>query len=169
MTTEVLGEGRFLRLVRKDGYELVERTKVNGVVVIVPVTDQGELLLIEQYRPPVQSTCIEFPAGLSGDLAEASDEKLETAARRELLEETGYEAQQIKRLGTAAPTAGLTSELLTYFHATGLRQVAAGGGVENEEIKMHLVPKREVRRWLKKESKRAIIGGMVYTGLYLIR
>ncbi|MFO1020349.1 MAG: hypothetical protein U0903_06585 [Planctomycetales bacterium] len=65
---------------KANGYEFVERTKVNGVVVIVPVTDDGSLLFIEQYRPPVQNVCIEFPAGLSGDNAASSDEELETAA-----------------------------------------------------------------------------------------
>lgn len=167
MSHDVIGEGNFLRLVRKGHYEFVERTRVNGVVVIVPETAEGELLFIEQFRPPVDSNCIEFPAGLSGDLAEASDEELINAARRELMEETGYEASDWKVLGTAAPTGGLTSETHTFFHASGMKKTGTGGGVENEKITSHLIPRDQVRSWLETQAKRAVIGSMVYCGLYL--
>jgi len=164
---KIIGEGKFLRLVKKGHYEFAERTRVNGVVVIVPETAKGELLFIEQFRPPVDAMCIEFPAGLSGDLVEASDEELIEAAKRELMEETGYEAKEWKVLGSAAPSGGLTSEVHTFFHAKGMKKTGAGGGVEHEKISSHLVPKRNVRRWLKAQAKRGVIGSMVYSGLYL--
>jgi ADP-ribose pyrophosphatase len=153
METETIGEGKFLRLVREDGWEYVERTHISGIVVIVPFTENGQLLFVEQYRPPVKSNCIEFPAGLAGDLADAADESLLTAARRELLEETGFEATDLRFLTRASPTAGLTSEVMSYFVARGLRRVAAGGGVENEQITTHLVPLAEVRGWLAEQAK----------------
>jgi ADP-ribose pyrophosphatase len=167
MNTETIAEGKFLRLVRQGRWEFVERRGVNGVVVIVPIFDDGRLLFIEQFRPAVNSTCIEFPAGLSGDSTDAADELLTVAASRELVEETGYEANSMEFVGMAAPSAGLTSEMLSFYVARGLRRVAAGGGVEHEQITSHLVPAGDVRAWLAQQSHRAIVAASVYAGLYL--
>ena len=96
--TRTLAEGRWLRLVDDAGWEHVERVNGHGVVVILAVTEEGELLLVEQYRPAVKSRVIEVPAGLTGDVAGREDEDADAAARRELLEETGYEAQEMEAL-----------------------------------------------------------------------
>jgi len=167
MNRETIGEGKFLRLVRARGWEFAERKNVNGIVVIVPFLNDGRLLFIEQFRPPVNAVCIEFPAGLSGDSTDAADEALTVAASRELVEETGYEAAELRLLATAAPTAGLTSETMTYFAAYGLTKVGAGGGVEHERITTHVVAPADVRGWLTEQSKRAIVSATVYAGLYL--
>jgi ADP-ribose pyrophosphatase len=167
MDVETVAQGKFLRLVRSGRWEYAERTRASGIVVIVPLVEPGQVLLVEQYRPPVKANCIEFPAGLAGDLAESADESLATAARRELVEETGFEAEELRYVGRAAPTAGLTSEVMSYFVARGLRRVTAGGGVENEQITTHLVPLADVRSWLQEQDKRAIVSAMVYSGLYL--
>lgn len=169
VTREVIGQGKFLRLVREGRYEFAERTRANGVVIIVPITAAREVLFIEQVRPPVGTACIEFPAGLSGDHEDSCDENLVTAALRELVEETGYEAEQMELIGRSAPTAGLTSEIHTYFLATGLRRVTRGGGVEGEQIVSHLVPQQEVSEWLETQSRTKLVASMVYSGLYLSR
>src|SRR5436190_21784999 len=89
---EVLYEGKFRRYVRRGGWEYVARRNVTGIVGIIAVTDDGKLVLVEQFRPPVGKNVIEIPAGLAGDVAGSEHEALAEAARRELLEETGYEA-----------------------------------------------------------------------------
>jgi ADP-ribose pyrophosphatase len=66
-------QGRFLGLKESDHWEYAYRTNATGVVVLVPVTDAGELVLVEQYRTPVRSRVMELPAGLVGD-TEAADE-----------------------------------------------------------------------------------------------
>ncbi|MCW8925413.1 MAG: NUDIX hydrolase, partial [Xanthomonadales bacterium] len=81
--------GRFLGMKEVDGWEYAFRTNASGVVVMVPVTDEGELVLVEQYRKPVDNRLIELPAGLVGDLDDAG-EGFKEAAQRELFEETGY-------------------------------------------------------------------------------
>lgn len=144
--TEVLGTGRFLRLVRRQGWESAERIVGTAVVGIIAVTDAGELVMVEQYRPPVGARCVELPAGLVGDLD--SDEDLEVAARRELEEETGYQARDWRHLYEGASSAGLTPETVHLFLATGLVRVGDGGGDDSEDITVHVIPLEDIERWL---------------------
>jgi ADP-ribose pyrophosphatase len=165
--TDVLAEGQHLRLVRRDRWEYAERIRGTGIVVIVAVTDDGRLLLTEQHRIPVGRPVIELPAGLAGDRAEDAGEDLETAARRELLEETGYEAEAFERLTEGPPSAGLSSEVVTFLRATRPRKVGAGGGDAHEAITVHAVPLGEVPGWLDAVVRRGcLVDPKVYAGLY---
>ncbi len=166
---QVLASGRFVRLVRRDGWEWAERVRVSGVVVIAALTPEGRVLFVEQHRPPVDGPVIEFPAGLAGDLEGAADEALEDAARRELREETGYEAEALEHVTTGPVSAGMTSERLAFFVARGLRRVAAGGGDHAEDIVVHEVPAAEVRGWLQaQEARGAQVDPKVYAGLWFL-
>lgn len=165
----IIGEGRFLRLVKVGRWEVAERTKANGVVVIVPRLDDGRWLIIEQTRFPIGGVSIEFPAGLSGDSDDVATEPLEQAAARELMEETGYLASSVRTIGRSAPSPGLTSEIMTFFYASGLEQKSDGGGIGEENIKTHLIPDAEIDAWLQIQSTRATVSAMVYSGLYLAR
>ncbi len=115
---EVLSEGQFLRLELlhyRDGagrlgqWEAVQRCSLPQVAVIIAtLRPSGEILLIRQFRPPVNALVLEFPAGL----AEVG-ESISTAAQRELKEETGYLGQVEWVSSPGASSAGLTGELLT--------------------------------------------------------
>ena len=96
--SETVAEGKFIRLVRKGTWEYVTRKGVCGIVAMVALTDDGKLVFVEQDRPPVGKRVVELPAGLAGDKAGEEDEALADAARRELLEETGYEALSMVRV-----------------------------------------------------------------------
>lgn len=162
-----LGKGRWLRLVQQDGWEFVERTNVTGIVVIVAVTPKRELLLVEQFRPPVGATVVELPAGLAGDEPDADDETMIDAAKRELHEETGYEAKHWEVLAAGPPSAGQSTEVVTFVGAEGLKRTGKGGGVADENITTHLVPLRTVRRWLKRRADEgALIDAKLWGGLY---
>ena len=127
-------------------------------------------MLVEQHRIPVGSRVIELPAGLAGDLPDAEDEDFKEAARRELLEETGYEAENIKFLCEGPPTAGLTSEIQTLLRATGLRKTGPGGGDESEDITVHAIALEELDTWLASAAKRGcLIDPKIYAGLYFLR
>src|SRR5205085_12602765 len=89
----VLYDGKHIQLVRRDRWEYARRKNLTGIVAIVAVTGDGKLILVEQYRPPVGARGIELPAGLAGDAAGEESEALAAAARRELLQETGYGAR----------------------------------------------------------------------------
>jgi ADP-ribose pyrophosphatase len=161
-------EGRFLRLVDVDTWEFVERSNCDGAVVILAVTDERKVVLIEQFRPPVGKNIIEFPAGLVGD--SGSSEEFEVAGLRELEEETGYTAEKVTYL-TIGPTApGLSTELIAFVLAEGLKKVSAGGGVGSESIVIHEVPIDDIEGWLKQKQEEGIMVDLkVYGGLYFLK
>ncbi len=163
----VIARGRHLRFVERKGWEYVDRPGIGGIVMIAPVTDDGKLVLVEQYRPPVGARVVELPAGLVGDEAGKEGEGLLEGARRELLEETGYEAGELVRIGAGPISPGLSDEYVNVFVARKLRKVAAGGGDAKESIEVHEVPIAEVRAFLDgKERAGRMVDLKVFMGLY---
>ncbi len=164
---DVLFEGRFLRIKKKDRWEYVERSKTSGIVAILPITENREIILVEQFRIPVNCRVIEIPAGLAGDIEGEEDEALAEAAKRELLEETGYEAETMEYLTEGPPSAGLSTEVVTFFRARGLRKVSEGGGDGSENIQVHLVPLAELSAWIEAKRKEGChVDYKVYAALY---
>jgi ADP-ribose pyrophosphatase len=140
----IISEGNFVRFVRtaytdSSGklreWESFERVNCNGIVVIVPVTDNNVVLLIRQFRPPVNGYVVEFPAGLND-----KGETLEAAARRELIEETGYSASEMVFLTEGPMSSGSSGEILTAFFARGLEFKGIGERDETEDIEVLEVP-----------------------------
>jgi ADP-ribose pyrophosphatase len=148
---ELLCEGHYIDLMVRDTWEYTARKNITGIVGIVPLTDDGKIVLCEQYRPPVNKNVIELPAGLVGDEGD-KDESLATAAERELLEETGYEAGEMKFLFEGATSPGVTDEILTIFMATNLKKTGDGGGVGSEDITVHEVPIDGLVEWLDEQK-----------------
>jgi ADP-ribose pyrophosphatase len=164
----VLFEGKFVRLLSADGWEWVERTNTSGAVVMFAITDDACLVLVEQYRIPLARRVVELPAGLVGDDPQYVEEALLAAAKRELLEETGYEAPQWKLLLEGVSSPGLTNESYTLFLATGARRVGPGGGDQFEDIGVHVVPLDRITAWLEKKRREGILlDPKIYMALYL--
>lgn len=162
-----MAEGRFLRTVAQDGWEWVERTNASGAVVIVAVTEGRELVLVEQYRIPLAARVIELPAGLVGDQSGQPHEDLAEAARRELLEETGYEAATLEYLTEGPSSAGLASEVFALYLARNARKIGLGGGDSSESIQVHTVPLDSAPQWLESRRKQGImLDPKIYAGLY---
>jgi ADP-ribose pyrophosphatase len=166
---EVLWRGKFLRIMKSGRWEYADRVGATGAVVIVGVTDGGHMIMTEQFRIPVNQRVIELPAGIAGDIPGQEGEELAIAARRELLEEAGYEAFGMELLFPGPPSAGLASEVVTFFKATGLRKVAKGGGEGHEDITVHEIPLSEIDAWLRRKSADGLlVDPKVYTGLYFV-
>jgi len=162
-----LYRGEFLEILRDRHWEYVRRTKASGAVVIIAVTDAAELVLVEQTRIPLHGKSIELPAGLVGDSESFVGEAYETAAQRELLEETGFRASRVEIVTQGPTAAGFSSEMLTLVRARGLVREHEGGGVDGEDITVHLVPLAAVHGWL--EARRAegyFIEPRIYAGLW---
>jgi ADP-ribose pyrophosphatase len=143
-----------MRLVRRGRWEFVERIGSTGVVAIIATTDDDRLILIEQWREPIGRRCLELPAGLVGDDDPA--EKAAASAARELEEETGYRPRTVEYLTEGVSSAGLTSEMLGLFRATGLEKVNDGGGTDGEEITVHAVPVAEVPAFVRDRIARGV-------------
>ena len=159
----ILGEGRFVRLVERDSYEYAERKGCTGIISVVALTPDNELIFVEQYRHPVDARTIELVAGLAGDEGE---ESLETAARRELLEEAGYQAGDLVSLMECPSSAGITSARFNYFLARDVVKVHEGGGVDDEDITVHVVPATESHAWLQAQNAAGLlVDPKVYFGL----
>ncbi len=160
--------GRYLNLLERDGWEFASRSNASAVVVLVPVTDQGEIVLVEQFRKPVGKNVLELPAGLVGD-HENPDESILTAARRELVEETGFEAAQLDLLMECPGSAGMSDEILSFVTARGLRRVGPGGGDDSEDIQVHIIPLNEVDDWLREQQAAGtLMDPKIYSALYLL-
>ena len=149
--------GEYLGIAERDGWEFASRTNASNVAVLVPVTDDGDIVLVEQFRIPVGRRVIELPAGLVGD-QDDPDEPIIEAAHRELLEETGYTAERLTELLACPSTAGMSDEIITFLLAEGLQKIGPGGGDASEDIVVHTVPLGEACEWLREKRK---------TGLYL--
>lgn len=161
--------GRYLSLLEKDGWEFTSRSNASGVVVLVPVTEAGEILLIEQYRKPVAASVIELPAGLVGDHTNSGESILD-AARRELEEETGYAAAHMEVLMVCPSSAGMSDEILHFVLATGLTRVGPGGGDASESIEVLPVPLSQVDDWLtSRQAEDRPMDPKIYAALYWLQ
>jgi ADP-ribose pyrophosphatase len=167
MADRILVETKFLRCIDRDGWFFVERPHSQGVVTVVPVTSDRRIILVEQFRPPVGCNVVELPAGLVGDEPGHDGEGLEAAARRELLEETGYDARSLIPIANCATSPGVVNEVASFFLATDLVKVHDGGGVVGENIRVHEVPLAEAAGWLRQRAAEGkLISAKVYAGLY---
>ncbi len=106
-----------------------------GAAVVLALDDTDRVLVVVQYRHAARRRFVELPAGL---LDQPGEDPVE-AARRELLEETGFEAGSWTHLGSTWSSPGVTGEVIHLYLARGLRAADRGGFVaEQEEADMHL-------------------------------
>ena len=165
----IMWRGSHLDLVMRGSWEFVQRKNITGIVCIVAMTDDGKIVLVEQYRPPVLSRVIELPAGLVGDLPGQEAEPLEAAARRELVEETGYDAGRMELLFDGVPSAGLCDEHITFFLATELTKVEPGGGDRNEDITVLEAPLEGLLDYLDARVRGGVkVDAKIFSPLYVI-
>lgn len=134
---DIVWTGKFLVARKRGRWEYVSRTGGVRAAVILAI-DDGNVILVDQYRVPLGRTCLELPAGLVGD--DDAGETIAAAAARELEEETGYRATSIEPIGDFHSSPGMVSECFSLVRATGLVRVGAGGGVDGEGITVHRVP-----------------------------
>ncbi len=165
---ETLFLSRWLGLYRIGHWDFVRRPHSDAAVGILAITPDEELVLVEQFRIPMQRRVIEIPAGLVGDEPEFAGESLAETARRELLEETGYNAGSIMPLIVSPTSAGMTSESVHLFHATDLVREHPGGGVGSENIIVHHVPIPDLRRWFAgQEAAGKLVDFKIHSALWL--
>lgn len=106
-----------------------EIVKHPGAVAVIPITDEGKIVLVEQYRKAMERSILEIPAGK----LEAGEEPLITA-KRELEEETGYEASEWTHIQSFYTSPGFADEYIHVFVATGLKKLENSAELDEDEF-----------------------------------
>lgn len=139
LSSETVFEGRIFR-VRVDTVRLTDgKTAVREVVehpgaaAVLPLDGQGRVLLVSQFRKPVEEVLWEIPAGK----LEAGEDPWD-CARRELEEETGYKCQQLEHLMSFYSSPGFSNEKIYVFLASGLTPGVPGGDEKVELVPLEL-------------------------------
>lgn len=120
----------------KDPYYVIERP---DAAIVFPLTAAGDVVLVRQYRPPIDMMELGLPAGLVEE-----GEEPEEAARRELAEETGYTGGEWEPLGSVASSPGLKDNWAYLFLARGVEETAAPDPDEHEVVEVVVVPMDEL-------------------------
>ena len=112
-----------------------------GFAAVVPVTEQGNVVLVRQWRQPVGGFTLELPGGG----VERGEDPRE-AVRRELLEETGYEARELSHLGSGHTSPGRSTEVCHLFRCAAVRVFAGPTPEPAEFVSAVEVPLEEAKR-----------------------
>lgn len=135
-----------------------------GSVVIVPITDSGDIILVRQYRHAIGRAVWELPAG-----SLKRGEEIVSAARRECHEEIGLVAERLEPLGSFFPTPGYCDEEMHVYAASGLRPPRADDEAahadEDEDIEARPFSRDEIRRMV---AAREIVDLKTVAGVALL-
>jgi ADP-ribose pyrophosphatase len=164
LKSEVLYQGKVFRLQRdtviEPGGVQAERDIIvhPGSVVVLPIFNDGRVLLIRQYRHSVGEFLWELVAGRK----EPNESPL-AAARRELIEETGYTAKRLRKLLRVVPTPGFVNEWMWIFAAEGLTEGAAQPE-EDEKITARIFTLKQAEKMIQRGTLRDAksICGLLY-------
>jgi ADP-ribose pyrophosphatase len=167
MSAITVFEGDHLYVKERDGWQYVERKKATEAVAVIAETDDGRVILTEQFRRPVNARVIDFAAGLVGDEEGHSDPAV--TARKELEEETGYTSERVERLVGGPSSPGITSEIVTFYRAHRLKKRGDGGGIGGEDIVVHEIPLDGLAGWLQEREREGILIDLkIWAGLYFL-
>ncbi|MBL7573253.1 NUDIX hydrolase [Staphylococcus saccharolyticus] len=114
----------------------------NGAVAVCAVTPENEVLLVKQFRKPIEKPLLEIPAGK----LESGEDRIE-AAKRELQEETGYIASDLELITDMYGSPGFSSEKLTIYFANQLTEGEMNLD-EDEFVELHKLPIKDVKSML---------------------
>ncbi len=167
LKSEVLHRGKVFntkidQIEYKSGNKAVREVAEHpGGAVVVPVTNRGKIIMVTQYRFPVEKVLLELPAGKLD-----KDEKPLHCAIRELEEETGYISENVKEIGSIYTTPGYSSEKLWIFLAKDLKP----GNHNREEGEYGMeVFEFSFNEIEKKIFKGEIVDGKTISGIFLAK
>lgn len=141
-----------------DEYFVVE---LPTTVCAVAITEEGEILMVKQYRHPIKETILEIPGGFVDE-----NETPEEAMKRELKEETGYEFSFVKNVGKIAANPGVLDNFTYLFLAEGGIKTSAQKLDKNEELEVEKISLPELKRlFLENKIVQALHNNCIYYAL----
>ena len=143
-------------------YEVLRKHDAVGVV---PVTPEGDVVFVKQFRPPVRTTLLEIPAGL----LDVDGEDALTCAERELMEETGYRSTETEFLGGTFLSPGFTAEYIHLFWARTAAEPVGEPEAGIEVVRMPLHRAIESAREGKVRNAMTAIGLLLAAGVPALR
>jgi 8-oxo-dGTP pyrophosphatase MutT (NUDIX family) len=154
ISTKVLASFRIFSI-REDRYQLPRHEKEASFYVlessdwvnVIPLTEQGEVVLIRQFRFGTENVTLEIPGGI----VDPGHTPL-IAARKELLEETGYASDQWEYLGYVHPNPAFLNNRCHSFLAKAVKRIAETAPEESEEFEVVLVPYPEIKNLIGNEG-----------------
>lgn len=153
-------------IIEPSGIEAMRDIVVHpGSVVVIPVLDDGRIVMIRQYRYAAGKYLWELVAG-----HKEHNEDPAKGARRELTEETGYRARSVRKLFELFPSPGLLGERMDIYMATGLTKGKARPE-DDEKISRKIVALGEALRWIRqgKICDAKTIAGLLYYANFVRR
>jgi len=171
VSSEMLYEGKVFgvrrdRVIEPHGIEVTREVVTHsGSVVVLPVFEDGRILLIRQYRHVAGQALWELVAGRKDE-----GESFVEGARRELEEETGYTAQKLTQIMDVFPSPGFVAENMVIFVAQGLKKGAARPE-DDEKITPRILMLREAQDWIRSGKIRdaKTVAGILYYATFLAK
>jgi len=131
-------------------------------VMVLPLTQENEVVMVRQYRHGMESIFLELPGGI----VDAKDPSPETAARRELLEETGYDAATFIEMGETFPQPAILDNKGIFYLARGVRRVRTEKWDAGEDMEIVRVPLSAIEDLIEKKEIRH---GMVLLAFFFFQ
>ena len=160
---EEVWKGKFISILKrpftnvesgKGGHwELVKREVHGRIVGVMAVTPEKEVILVKIFRVPLKQYVIECTAGLPDRPGEGDAE----LAQRELLEETGYQCDELTEVVSGPLNSGLTDDVMVLFLGTQARKVAETAHENAEDIEVLKIPRDELEDYLKNPPDGALV------------
>ncbi len=170
---EVVFDGKYTQMILrhvkgKSGkpivWEMVKRKTHGRIVAIVPVTSKKEVILVKIYRVPIQSYVIEACAGLM----DVRGESEESAARREMLEETSFRSEKIVRIVSGSFNSGLLADEIVYFIAPDAQKISEPALEDAEDLEVMRMPLEKLESFLEHPPDNVKVDVKLFGILYFL-
>lgn len=156
------------RCIRDDGHviEAYHVLELTDWVTVIPLTDTGNIILVREYRHAAGI----FTLGLPGGVSDPGEADWAMVGARELREETGYIAREMRHVGTCYPNPAIQNNRLHYYLALGCRPEATQSLDPNEQIEVIELPYTDFLKYETLETQHALhAAALFYAEQFLAR
>jgi len=167
---ETVYEGKYIRTVirtyrgrtgKTKQWEMIKRKSFKKIVAIAPITSRNEIIFTKTYRIPLKKYVIELCAGLTDKKGETESR----AAKRELMEETGYAVSKVKKFTTGPYSSGLVDTQMTIYLGFGAKKIQEPKLEESEDIETIILPLKKAYAYFIQSPKNTLVDIKIFSVL----